>query len=71
VTGPDAANHERMRRAIDESPHQMQAVYRRHLLDGSDYPAIAAELGLEVREVEALIAQSIVLIDRKLRLLDR
>jgi hypothetical protein len=41
---------------------QLQAVYRRH-----DYPAIAAELGIEVSEVERLIAHSIVLIDRQLR----
>jgi hypothetical protein len=45
----------------------MQAVYRRHVFDGLGYCAIADELGIEVREVERLIAQSIVLIDRTLR----
>ena len=67
MSGPDAAERERMRRAIDELPKQMQAVYQRHLFEGRDYPAIAAELGLDVREVERLIAQSIVIIDRALR----
>jgi DNA-directed RNA polymerase specialized sigma24 family protein len=71
MSGPGAAKRESMRQAIAELPHPMQAVYRRHLLDGLDYPAMAAELGLEVRQVEQLIAQSIVLIDRALRRLDR
>ena len=67
MSGPDAVERERMRRAIAELPHPMQAAYRRHLFGGLSYFAIAAELGLEVREVEQLIAQSIVLIDRTLR----
>lgn len=67
MSNPDAVKREEMRQAIAELPPQMQAVYRRHLFAGLDYPAIAAELRLDVREVERLIAQSIVLIDRKLR----
>src|SRR3954447_4776440 len=52
-----------MRQAIAGVPPQMQAVYRRHLFEGVHYAAVAAELGIEVSEVERLIAQSIVLID--------
>jgi DNA-directed RNA polymerase specialized sigma24 family protein len=53
-----------MREAIAALPPRMQAVYRRHLFDGIDYRAIASERRIDVREVERLIAQSIVLIDR-------
>jgi DNA-directed RNA polymerase specialized sigma24 family protein len=67
MSGPDAAKRERLRQAIAELPHRMQAAYRLHLFDGLHYGAIAAELGMDVREVEQLIAQSIVLIDRTLR----
>jgi DNA-directed RNA polymerase specialized sigma24 family protein len=45
----------------------MQTVYRLHLFDGLDYEAIAAALDTSVREVERLIARSIVLIDQALR----
>jgi DNA-directed RNA polymerase specialized sigma24 family protein len=67
MSGPNAVTAERMRKAIARLPPRMQAVYRRHLFEGLDYPAIAAELGIDVREVERMIAQSIVLIDRRLR----
>ena len=67
---PEAISRERMRQAIAALPPQMQAVYRRHLFEGLGYPAIAAGLGIDVREVERLVAQSIVLIDRTLRRID-
>jgi DNA-directed RNA polymerase specialized sigma24 family protein len=67
---PEAISRKRMRQAIAVLPPQMRAVYRRHLFDGFGYPAIAAELEIDVREVERLVAQSIVLIDRYLRRLD-
>jgi hypothetical protein len=61
MSGPNAAGHERVRRAFDGSPEQMQTVYRRHLFGRLDHPAITAKLGLEVCSVEQLIAQCIVL----------
>lgn len=64
---PQAISRERMRQAIAALPRRMQAVYRRHLFHRLDYSTIADELGIEVREVERLIARSIVLIDRALR----
>jgi DNA-directed RNA polymerase specialized sigma24 family protein len=67
MSGREAISRERMRQAIAALPRRMQAVYRRHVFDGLGYCAIADELGIEVREVERLIAQSIVLIDRTLR----
>jgi DNA-directed RNA polymerase specialized sigma24 family protein len=53
-----------MRQAIAALAPRMQAVYRRHLFEGFRYPAIGVEPGIDVREVERLVAQSIVLIDR-------
>jgi DNA-directed RNA polymerase specialized sigma24 family protein len=67
---PEAIGRKRKRQASAALPPQMQAVYRRHLFEGFGYPAISAELGIDVREVERLVAQSIVLIDRYLRRID-
>lgn len=67
MSGSEAIGHERMRQAIAALPPRRQAVYRRHLFEGFGYPAIGAEFGIDVREVERLVAQSIVLNERYLR----
>ena len=67
MTQPDHIQLERMRRAIAALPEPTRTVYRLHLCDGLDYPAIAARLGIDCGEVEHCIAAAIVAIDRALR----
>lgn len=67
MTGPDRVQLERMRRAIAALPKSVRAAYRLHLLDGLDYAAIAALLGIDCGEVEHCIVEAIVAIDRALR----
>lgn len=57
----------RMRRAIGALPEPIGAVYRLHLFDGLDYPAIALKVGIDAAEVERRIAEAIIAIDHALR----
>lgn len=61
------AERQRMRDAINALPEPTRSIYLAHLLDGLDYLTIGERKGLSVREVEAHIAEAIVLIDRYLR----
>lgn len=63
----DRKQLERMRRAVAALPERTGAVYRFHLFEGLDYPAIAERLGIECGEVERHIAEAIVAIERALR----
>ena len=64
---PDQQQLDILRRAIAALPEPTGTAYRLHLFDGLGYGAIAGRLGLEVAEVEACIAEAILLIDRDLR----
>ena len=67
MTQPDRTQLDFMRKAIRALSEPTQSVYRLHLIDGLEYPAIARRLGLRLDEVEDHIARAIVLIDRALR----
>lgn len=67
MSRPEQAELERMRVAIEGLPEPISTVYRLHLFDGLEYPAIAARLGIDRVEVECRVARAIVLIGRALR----
>lgn len=50
----------RLRRALDTMPAEARAVFDRHRYEAKPYDMIAAELGVEIAEVERLMAQAMV-----------
>jgi DNA-directed RNA polymerase specialized sigma24 family protein len=63
----DQSKPARIRRAFATLPEPAAEVFRRHAVDGEDYASIARRMNLGVAEVERLLAEAILLIDRALR----
>lgn len=57
---------ERLRRAVEKLPDPAREVYRMSAVEGLDYAAIGARLGIGMTEVEAALAEAIVTLDRLL-----
>lgn len=62
----DARLVARMGAAVAALPEPEQKVFLLHAIDGHDYAAVAARLGVEVNEVERLLASALVLLARDL-----
>ena len=54
---------ERLRRAVAALPMPAREVYWLSAVDGLDYAAIGARLGIGMAEVEAALAEAIVTLD--------
>ena len=54
---------ERLRRAVAALPMPARAVYWLSAVEGLDYAAIGARLGIGMAEVEAALAEAIVTLD--------
>jgi DNA-directed RNA polymerase specialized sigma24 family protein len=55
-----------MRAAVATLPDLERSAFRLCAMDGLDYPAIAERLGIEIDEVERLLAAALIAIDRHL-----
>lgn len=62
----DQVGLEAMRRAVAALPERERSVFWLCAVDGLDYPAIAARLGISLAEVERLLAAALLAIDRHL-----
>jgi RNA polymerase sigma factor (sigma-70 family) len=58
--GYSSAELRRLRRALDTMPADARAVFHRHLYRDKPYEVIAAELGIDIAEVERLMAQAMI-----------
>lgn len=56
-----------MRRAVAALPEAQRAVFQLCAVEGLAYPEVGARLGISTAEVEHLLAEAIVAVDRSLR----
>ncbi|UYY57171.1 sigma factor-like helix-turn-helix DNA-binding protein [Sphingomonas sp. S2-65] len=66
MTEVDARLVARMAAAVAALPEAEQQVFVLHAIDGQDYAAVAVRLGIDLNEVERLLASALVLLARHL-----